>query len=105
MRALFIMYYFKMAIIVYNAHTRLFYFKKDKAQNAEKLRNIKNRARLRFRNLWKRILINQKTIFERKYLQNTTNETNVNMFIYKVYLTHFMCADDSSKLSVTVETP
>ena len=41
MRALFIMYYFKMAIKVYNAHTRLFYFKKHKAQNAEKLRNKK----------------------------------------------------------------
>ena len=40
MRALFIMYYFKMAIMVYNAHARLFYFKKHKAQNAEKLRNM-----------------------------------------------------------------
>ena len=29
------------------------------------------------------------------YLQNTTNETNVKMFMYKVYLTHFMYADDS----------
>ena len=29
----------------------------------------------------------KQTIFDRKYLQNTTNETNVNMFMYKVYLT------------------
>ena len=49
-------------------------------------KHVRNIARLRFRNLQKRILINQ-TIFERKYLQNTTNETNVNMFMYKVYLT------------------
>ena len=40
------------------------------------------------------ILIN-KTIFERKYLQNTTNEANANMSMYKVYLTHFMSADGS----------
>ena len=71
--------------------TRLFYFKKHafkkhKAQNAKRIKkHVRNIARLRFRNLQKRILINQ-TIFERKYLQNTTNETNVNMFIYKVYL-------------------
>ena len=43
----------------------------------------------------KKKLINQ-TIFERRYLQSTTNETNVNMFMYKVYLTGFMCADDST---------
>ena len=71
--------------------TRLFYFKKHafkkhQAQNPKKIKkHVRNIARLRFRNPQKRILINQ-TIFERKYLQNTTNETNVNMFIYKVYL-------------------
>ena len=81
-------------------YTCLFYFKqyafrKHKAQNAKKIKkHVRNIARLRFRNLQKRILINR-TIFERKYLQNTTNETTVNMFMYKVYLTHFMCADDS----------
>ena len=48
-------------------------------------KNVRNIARLRFRNLHKRILINQ-TIFERKYLQNTTNETNINMLMYKVFM-------------------
>ena len=69
----------------------LFYFKKPafekhKAQNAKKLRNI---ARLRFRNLLKFFFDKSNNLWD------TTNETNVNMFMYKVYLTHFMWTDDS----------
>ena len=78
----------------------LFYFKKPafekhKAQNAKKLRNI---ARLRFRNLLKFFFDKSNNLWD------TTNETNVNMFMYKVYLTHLCEQVTPSTLSVTVET-
>ena len=70
------------------------HFRNIRLKTLKNKKHIRNIARVRFRNMQKLILIN-KTIFERKYLQNTTNETNVNMFMYKVYLTHFKRADHS----------
>ena len=68
------------------------------AQNAKKIKkHVRNIARLRFKNLQKRILTNQT-------IKNTTNETNVNVSMYKVY--HILCVQMTpSTLSVTVETP
>ena len=57
----------------------------------KKLRNIEENSQAEIQESVKKIFLNQAT-FERNYLKNTTNETNVNMYMYKVY--KYMYEDD-----------